>query len=249
MARLRQLAWSALAGGVTAGVLLFVLQSAWITPLIREAERYEHGVPKAGAPETRAPAFVKKPGEHPLPPMPSPPVAPLAQPTANSILVATLAADLAVGLGYALLLCSGFLLAGRKVNAWRGLIWGACGFAVFALAPSLGLPPEPPGASSGALASLGGRQLWWLMTVGSTLGGLWMLAFARANWKGVGAAWLMVPHLVLASLLLPRDGGGGTVPAELAAGFLAAVLSVNAAFWLLLGGLCGWVWSRLEPPG
>ena len=45
MIHLRQLAWSSLAGGVFAGVLLFVLQAAWITPLIREAERYENRVP------------------------------------------------------------------------------------------------------------------------------------------------------------------------------------------------------------
>ncbi|MEE8433363.1 MAG: CbtA family protein, partial [bacterium] len=144
MVRLRQLAWSALAGGVTAGVLLFGLQSAWITPLIREAERAEpslHGVPETRAPDIHSPAPAEKRGESATPP----PVAPPAEPTGNSILITTLLADLAVGLGYALLLCAGILLAGRKVNALRGLAWGACGYAALVLAPSLGLPPEAPG--------------------------------------------------------------------------------------------------------
>ncbi len=245
MVRLRQLAWSALAGGVTAGVLLFVLQSAWITPLIREAERYEHGVPETGAPDIHSPAPAEKRGESATPP----PVAPPAEPTGNSILFTTLLADIAVGLGYALLLCAGILLAGRKVDALRGLAWGACGYAALVLAPSLGLPPEPPGASTGALASLGGRQLWWLLMVGSTIMGLWTFAFAKWVSKAGGIVWLLAPHAALRPLLLPPDGGGGTVPAELAAGFLVAVLAVNAAFWLLLGSLCGWVWGRLEPPG
>lgn len=240
MVHLRQLTWSALAGGLTAGVLLFVLQSVWITPLIREAERYENQPP-----EIHSPASVTKPGETAT----LPPVAPPAEPTENSILFTTLLADMAVGLGYALVLCAGILLTGRKVGALRGLAWGVCGYAALVLAPSLGLPPEAPGASLDALASLGGRQLWWLLTVVATAMGLWTIAFAPAYWKVVGAAWLLAPHLALAPLLLPQDAGGGTVPEDLAAGFLVAVLAVSGAFWLLLGSLCGWVWGRLEPPG
>lgn len=242
MRRPRQLAWSALAGGLTAGVLLFVMQSVWITPLIREAERYENP-----APEIHSPATVKKPGQTaPAGPLQT---APPAEPTGLSILLTTLLADLALGLGYALFLTAGFMVAGRRMDALRGLAWGACGFAALVLAPSLGLPPEPPGASSGALASLGGRQLWWLLTAGATATGLWAFAFGGTYWKLTGIVWLVAPHLALAPLLLPQDGGGGALPEGLAAGFLLAVLGVNAVFWLVLGALCGWVWGRLEPRG
>lgn len=243
MIRLRQMAWSVLAGGLCAGVVLFALQSALITPIIREAERYENQPL-----EMQIPAPATKPGEHTLPPAIPPPAPPPAKPTEYSILFTTLLADLAVGLGYALFLCAGFLLVGRKVDFSRGMNWGACGFAAFAMAPAFGLPPEPPGASDGALASLGARQLWWLLTVGLTIVGLATFAFARRNWKFLSIPWFLAPHLALAPLLLPQDAGPGTAPAALAGGFLAAVMMTSAAFWLSLGTLSGWVWGRLEPP-
>lgn len=255
MAHLRQLAWSALIGGVVAGLLLIVMQTVWTTPLIREAERYENlppesqsTDPQATAPKATAP--LKKPGV-PVsrPPAAAPPAALPAEPTGYSILATTLLADLAVGLGHALLLCAGLALAGRKVNAVRGLVWGACGYAAFVLAPSLWLPPVPPGVAAGALASLAGRQLWWLLTVSATIAGLWTFAFARGGRKVVGVAWLLTPHLALAPLLLPPESGGGAVPPELTGGFILAVLVVNAAFWLTLGALCGGVWGRLESRG
>ena len=36
------------------------------------------------------------------------------------------------------------------------------------------------------------------------------------------------------------------VPAELAAEFAIASLAVAAAFWLLLGGVSGWLYRRFE---
>src|SRR5262249_33155391 len=59
---------------------------------------------------------------------------------------------------FALLLAAG--LAWRGSITWkRGLGWGLAGFASFALAPALGLPPSLPGAETIALAP---RQLWWV---------------------------------------------------------------------------------------
>src|SRR3974390_3265881 len=44
--------------------------------------------------------------------------------------------------------------------SWHeGLMWGLAGFAVFTLAPGLGLPPELPGVPAAPLLS---RQLWWV---------------------------------------------------------------------------------------
>ena len=57
------------------------------------------------------------------------------------------------------------------------------GFAVFMLAPSLGLPPELPGMPA---AELGPRQVWWLLTAAATAAGLALLAFRRTPVWAVG---------------------------------------------------------------
>src|SRR5205807_3047641 len=104
----------------------------------------------------------------------------------------TVLADVLAGIGFAFLLAGGVALAqlrGYPVDARRGLIWGAAGFAVFALAPAIGLPPELPGMQAAALVA---RQEWWLMTAAATALGLGLLVFVpqRVVWV-VGAAILV----------------------------------------------------------
>jgi len=132
-------------------------------------------------------------------------------------------------------------LGGYAIDARRGLIWGAAGFAVFALAPAIGLPPELPGMEA---ASLAARQQWWLLTAAATAAGLGLLIFARpAALRVIGAVLIVLPHLIGA----PAAPHGSTgVPAELAAEFATASLAVAAAFWLLLGGVSGWLYRRFE---
>lgn len=131
---------------------------------------------------------------------------------------------------------------------WRsGLLWGLAGYAVFFVAPTLGLPPEIPGAEAAAFES---RQLWWTVTVLSTAAGLALLAFGRSPWRWAGVvALLVVPHVVGAPHLgiSPFADYPASVARELSAlarDFVWATAVANAVFWLVLGALSGWTAKR-----
>ena len=123
-----------------------------------------------------------------------------------------------------------------SVNVWRnspvprsssrtGSV--ACIYAVFFVAPSLGLPPELPGTDSAALHE---RQLWWIGTALCSAAGLWLLAFAekRGLWV-IGALLLIAPH----ALGAPQPAvHSAAAPAELADAFVRATYVANAIFWL-----------------
>jgi cobalt transporter subunit CbtA len=150
-----------------------------------------------------------------------------------------------VGVGFGLLLSGAFALrqglGGGRIDARSGVLWGLGGFAAFALAPAFGLPPELPGSLAGDLAA---RQAWWLATAAATAAGLALIAFApRPAWKLAGAAALALPHVVGA----PAPAHlGGAAPPELAASFAAASLVAAALFWIVLGGVGGWLYARLD---
>ncbi len=210
---LRRLLVSALTAGLAAGIGVSLAQAARVTPLIHAAEVFE----AAAAAEVFEAA---EPG--------------LAR------FGATVAANVLTGVGLALLLVSAFAISGEGVDARRGTLWGLAGFAAFVLAPALGLPPEPPGMAAGAV---GPRQVWWLLTVIATLGGLGAIVFGGRLWaRAAGAALLAAPHLVGA----PHPEGVGVVPPELAAQFVVASLATSALFWLVLGASAGFVYGRLE---
>src|SRR5947199_99021 len=100
-------------------------------------------------------------------------------------------------IGFALVLIGGVALArlgGYTIDARRGLIWGAAGFVVFALAPAIGLPPELPGMEAAALVA---RQQWWFLTAAATAGGLGLIIFAKpAALRVVGIVLIVLPHLI-----------------------------------------------------
>lgn len=149
----------------------------------------------------------------------------------SPVLLATIAANVVLATGFALLLAAAMSL--RGMSGWRaGLLWGVAGYVVFFVAPSLGLPPELPGTLP---APLFDRQLWWVGAVASTAAGLWLAAFAqRPAWRVVGLALIALPHLIGA----PRPVAlGGTAPVELARQFVFATYLVNGLFWLTLGAL------------
>ena len=143
-------------------------------------------------------------------------------------------------IGFGLLLGAGFALSGGAVGWRRGLLWGAAGFAIFALAPALGLPPELPGAEAAPLAA---RQGWWLATVLATGGGLALLVFdRRLALKGLAIVLIVLPHLLGAP---QPEQHGGLAPAELARAFVAASLFTSALLWLVLGAVSGLAFERL----
>jgi cobalt transporter subunit CbtA len=155
----------------------------------------------------------------------------------------TVMANLLIGIGFGLLLVGAFALAetaGRPIDTLRGLLWGLAGFMVFALMPSVGLPPELPGS---AAAELRARQLWWLGTAGATGLGLGLIAFGRPPWVKVLALPVMVlPHLIGAPQPSEHDG---SAPAELAREFVIASLATTGLFWIALGTASGWLYKRI----
>lgn len=211
---------SAVIAGLLAGLVLTGLQLAVTSPLILTAETFETVTPPA-ADGTHQHAEEEEAIEGP------------------KRMLFTGIATVSTGVGFALLLVAAMALRGTPVDARIGLLWGAAGFAVFALAPGFGLPPELPGSVAAEVVP---RQAWWAATAAATAIGLWGIAFAR-NWALVvgGIVLLVLPHVVGAPH--PPEGVG-RVPPELAAHFTTASLGLAAVFWLLLGAIAGSLYNR-----
>ncbi|MCP5367271.1 MAG: CbtA family protein [Hyphomicrobiales bacterium] len=151
----------------------------------------------------------------------------------------TVLANVIAGVGFALILVACFVLHGAPMDGRRGVVWGMAGFTAFALAPSLGLPPELPGMFAAELVA---RQTWWFAAALGTAAGLWLMVFGNAwAWRVVGMAVLVAPHF-----WVPHpEGMGGGPPPELSAHFVTASLATAAVFWAVLGWVGGTVHRRL----
>ena len=204
-----------LLAGLVAGLAIAALQHVTTTPLILAAEAYEKPRDHAEAP-----------AEHGWKPTNG------AQRTA-----ATSVATIGASAGYALILLALMLAANESIEPKRALAWGACAFAATGLATSLGLAPQLPGAAESDLL---GRQIWWVATALLTSAGQFaLLRIDALAAKLVGAALIAAPHLIGA----PRPAAPeSAVPAELAARFAAASLTVQAMAWIIAGLLVGLLW-------
>lgn len=210
----------ALLAGLVAGALVSAAQMVRVVPLIVEAEVLEVDHSEYAADEAM---WSPEDG---------------VERTAYTIM-----ANLLVGVGFGLLLVGAFVLAetaGRSIDAFRGLLWGFAGFLAFALAPSIGLPPELPGT---AAADLSARQLWWIATAGATAVGLGLIAFVKpASLKVLALPVIALPHLIGA----PQPSEHlGSVPAELAWKFVIVSLATTSLFWIALGTTSGWLYKRM----
>ncbi|HDS1819750.1 TPA: CbtA family protein [Pseudomonas putida] len=211
--------------GLLAALLLTLLQSFWVAPLILEAETYESAAPAAehhehgaGAHEHSEEAWSPEDGWQRI--------------------LSTTGGNLVVAVGFALILVALYSLREPK-RVGTGALWGLAGFAVFCLAPTLGLPPELPGT---AAADLGQRQAWWVGTASATALGLALLVFAR-HWllKALGAVLLVLPHVFGAP---QPEVHQSLAPEALEAQFKIASWLTNAAFWVALGLLSAWLYRR-----
>ncbi|MGI8894221.1 MAG: CbtA family protein [Casimicrobiaceae bacterium] len=223
----RRIVSSAALAGVCSGLLLTAIQQVEVTPLIRKAEVSEEA----------AVALAKSAHGHLSS---GPPHAAWAPHTGSERLVATAVSNTFLATGFALLLAAAISLQGQ--TGWRaGLIWGTAGYAVFFVAPSLGLPPELPGVQAAPLRE---RELWWVVTVLFSAAGLWLVAFSRQSMiRVLGLVLLAAPHAIGA----PQPAmHGATAPIELAQDFVRATYLANAAFWLALGGLLGYLYKAGE---
>ncbi len=226
---------TALVAGLAAGAFMWGAHMVKTTPLILAAEVYED----AGAGQ----------GHQAQPEQPSSAEAAAAEdewaPADGFERGAfTLLTDLVTGVGFAFLLVGAISLSGRDVDWRRGVVWGLAGFVAFYLAPSFGLAPELPGMQA---ADLSARQAWWLATAVATAAGLGLIALQpRALLKGLGVVLIVLPHAIGAPVHDLAQGGGGGLPAELAAEFAIVTLVVVGLFWVVLGALTGYFYGRFE---
>ena len=239
----RRVLLAALFAGVLSGALAAALHQFATVPLILEAEKYEHAAAHehaaSPAAPTDAPASGLAPAEHRH--ADDNAWNAWAPETGLERAAYTLAADVLVGIGFALLLASGMTLRGDRI-AWReGLFWGLAGFAAFTIAPGLGLPPEIPGIEA---APLPARQLWWVATAGMTAGALALLAFTRGRLTAaVAVALLVLPHLYGAPP--PPADATAVAPAALARQFVVTATVASFLFWAALGVATGYFYDRL----
>lgn len=215
--------------GLLCALLLTLLQSFWVSPLIQQAETYEK------APATHEPVA----HEHDAGMAAHAHDAEAWEPEDGwQRVLSTTGGNLVVAVGFALMLAGLYTL--RAPGRTReGLLWGLAGYAVFCLAPTLGLPPELPGT---AAADLTQRQIWWAGTAASTAGALALIVFGR-HWllKLAGVVILVIPHWVGAP---QPEVHASLAPQALETQFKVASQLTNVAFWLALGVISAWLFRR-----
>jgi cobalt transporter subunit CbtA len=214
----------ALVAGAAAGFVLFLSQWVLVTPLIRRAEAYERIDPVRAASHADE---SWEPGEG-------------LERVAYTGLGTVLA-----GVGFGAVLFGVASLIGLDLGGGRGLRLGAAGFFCFTVAPSIGLPPRPPGVAGPELHA---AQIWWALTVLLAAFGLWLLTRSGRSKlvRGGGVFALALPFLVGA----PAAEASSLVPRELVWRFTATAIGTQALFWLVLGAVGGWMHMRaLEKHG
>jgi cobalt transporter subunit CbtA len=230
--------------GVLTSLVMTALQAYTTVPLILQAETFEnagepahdHGaVPAdAAAPATAAPATPAVEA-HEHDPEAWAPADGFERFAYNAL------ANIVTGIGFALVLVAVSELGGG-INSWRqGALWGLAGFAVFTLAPNLGLPPELPAMPAAEIVP---RQIWWISTVAATAAGLALIVFrGTALFSLIGVALIVAPHVVGAPQPVSYETA---VPEGLHHQFVVAVTVTNLVFWVLLGGVIGMARQRFS---
>ena len=236
--------WRMIQTGLFAGFLTAliysVVQAFTVTPLIFEAEVYEQS---GGGHSHGSTVHLHEDGQRHLHEGAEtvPAAAPWEPEDGIERYGFTFIANFATAVGFAFVMAAAFAIWGKPVDMRTGLWWGVAGYAIFALAPSLGLPPEVPGAAAVPLVA---RQTWWFGTMAATAVGLGLLVFAKPLWlRAVGVPILLLPHLIGA----PHPVGlePGPVPPELASLYVVWALVATLFFWLLLGASAGEIYRRL----
>ena len=143
------------------------------------------------------------------------------------------------GIAYALMLVAVYLLRGKSVNIKSGIFWGAAGFLVFSLAPSLGLPPELPGMTAAVLEE---RQLWWLFTVIFAAVGIGIISESKSiSPKILAIVFLVLPQIIGAPHPYVFKN---PIPTELSTQFVISSLLTSALFWILVGAFSGYFFQK-----
>ncbi|MCP9231250.1 CbtA family protein [Mesorhizobium sp. LMG 17147] len=247
MTLFRNVVFIAAIAGLVAGVVLACMQAYATVPLILKAEVYEQaggGHDHAAAPATPAENAAGTMAMSSAAPAPAEAMARAedegwAPADGFERFGFSVVANIVTGIGFALVLVAVSEFAGGIGNWRQGLFWGLAGFAVFTLAPGLGLPPELPAMPAADLVQ---RQIWWWATVLATAAGLGLIAFRRSLPLAILAVALIVaPHIVGAP---QPDSFETAIPEGLHHQFVVAVTLTNLVFWLVLCMVVGLVRGR-----
>ena len=144
----RQIVFYALFAGVLSGLALTVVQRWQVVPIILSAEEFENQsaqmVPAMASPDDHTHSADEWAPDDGL-----------------ERTLFTMLANMLTAIGFALVLMSA-MVASRSIPGnentrfgWqRGLLWGIAGYAVFWLAPAIGMPPEIPLQTAAPLQGL-----------------------------------------------------------------------------------------------
>ncbi|MGO9602412.1 MAG: CbtA family protein [Candidatus Binataceae bacterium] len=208
---------TALVAGFLAGLCLFVIQRSSTLPLIHTAETYE----KASSLESRSDPFATEPLRS----------------------ISTLLGDVFVAIGFGLIVTGIFTVGGG--GGWEfGLLIGLAGFVTFDLAPAVVVPPAVPGME---VASLALRQTGWLVAVASAVIGIILIFYLSGLARLSGLLFLVLPAVVFRILVpIPAPGTPLDSLALLDRAFVTRTLGVMLVFWLILGTLSGYLFTRAQ---
>jgi cobalt transporter subunit CbtA len=247
MSTFRSIVFSSVIAGFIVGLIVTVAQQFGTVPLILKAEVFEkaaetHQHEAAAAPQAAVASHDHAGHSHADHDHAAEAWGPRDGLERNSY---TAAANVLTAIGFAMLLAGFFAVrsgaTGERVSWHEGLLWGLAGFAVFTIAPGLGLPPELPGVPAAPLLS---RQIWWVTAVLATAAGLGLIAFRRSVPAAIaGIILVMLPHLIGAPELEHVETN---VPTSLSHQFVVAVTLTSLLFWSALGAVTSAVFARFD---
>ncbi|NVK41079.1 MAG: CbtA family protein [Oceanospirillaceae bacterium] len=238
----RSLVFGACLIGLVLGLTTTAVQSVGVTPILLAAEQYEIGDEPHPAAADTAHEHGGDAGHHHD-------EGAWAPADGAERLFYTAISNICTGIGFAAILLVVMNQLRERgqlaLSAGRGLVVGALAYLAVFVAPSLGLPPEIPGASAAALES---RQLWWLATVILSAAGLGLLILGRGWQRWLGPVLWLLPHGWVPAhqgpLFAHPDPQAVAALSALHRDFILASGLTNLAFWLLAGVLCAVVLKR-----
>jgi cobalt transporter subunit CbtA len=240
MTLFRNVVFIAAIAGLLSGIVLTAMQTYATVPLILKAETFENA--EGGGHDHAAPADAAQaatPAPEAAAPAHEHDEEGWAPEDGFERFAFTALANVVTGIGFALVLVAVSEIAGGIANWRQGIFWGFAGFAVFTLAPGLGLPPELPAMPAADLAA---RQVWWIGTVVATAAGLGLIAFRSSLvFSMIGVALIVAPHILGAPQPASHES---PIPSDLHHQFVVAVTVTNLIFWVVLGAAVGVVRGR-----